>query len=677
MPTRIDDYLAVAGPQKDKLYTAQRVMDVLDRGASDSRYNIIDYGVQGGGVDDTAPIQRAIDDACSAGGGEVFFPEGVWTTNTQRVSNNRSWTANLAVWADNVIFRGVGDASILKSTLPNHASQALLGVSGGAKPLGKTGWEVWGDHDIADVTKVPVLALAPGTYQRGSNSVILASSSDAATFNVGDLIYIRTGQLLGAAAGTNREPDSETNTVIGVSGFTITLKYPLCKTYEQEYYNTGTTGVTSTTVTANPAPFGVARVTDYYINGFGVVDMQIHAGFAGIFVTQTRKMRFHGFNTNVGRFSIGGNNWSKTQASDCNFHNNDPSYGSYAFAPATGSHDILCSNVNITSDGFTFLHIHEGTSRLRYLGGSILNAIPGGAGKHAVDIAARGYDIGIDGTTINTTGSSAGSGLVHVQGSGEDESPRGVDGGGYVTNCTLIENQAGMYGVRIGQNSRFWRVRGNEHIGTIAVTGDNLIQDSREQIDPRYDYKSTAAHLSNIPRIGGGAITSANPLTNGTLYLTSFALPVGTVITSLAFVGGVIAMTPGSSGDQWFCLLDDQRNFLAITSDDGITAWGSQARKTLPIISVAGGVTGAASSYTTKWTGRFYCGILISQTGGSPVMPNMSGTVGAVGVNQLSPPVAGITTSTYTTPPDISGATVTANTITTSTAPHVLYCEIA
>jgi hypothetical protein len=136
-------------------------------------------------------------------------------------------------------------------------------------------------------------------------------------------------------------------------------------------------------------------------------------------------------------------------------------------------------------------------------------------------------------------------------------------------------------------------------------------------------------------------------------------------------------MTPGSSGDQWFCLLDDQRNFLAITSDDGITAWGSQARKTLPIISVAGGVTGAASSYTTKWTGRFYCGILISQTGGSPVMPNMSGTVGAVGVNQLSPPVAGITTSTYTTPPDISGATVTANTITTSTAPHVLYCEIA
>lgn len=93
-------------------------------------YNVKDFGAKGDGVtDDTLAIQLAINSTSRTGGGEVFFPPGIYLIGNY-VSNGRSYPINyyeqyLLDISDrsNIVFKGVGAKSIIK--LRDHLLDGL------------------------------------------------------------------------------------------------------------------------------------------------------------------------------------------------------------------------------------------------------------------------------------------------------------------------------------------------------------------------------------------------------------------------------------------------------------------------------------------------------------------------------------------------------------------------
>jgi hypothetical protein len=225
-------------------------------------YNVLDYDAEGDGVtDDTDAVRGAIAAATAAEGGVILFPGGGRTYLCNDITEILpSGTEYIfAIGGDNLTFRLEAGATI-RSTAGHANSVALFYVSGLFKPEGPVSdfidhW--YGEQDAADY---PIYEIDPATEFAGS--VTTTTAADAGEFVAGDLIYIRTGQTINATPGTT-EPDAEINIVTSVNATTgvITLQYPLSKPYAQEYYVVGTADLTSTAVTANPAPLGVQNIT--------------------------------------------------------------------------------------------------------------------------------------------------------------------------------------------------------------------------------------------------------------------------------------------------------------------------------------------------------------------------------------------------------------------------------
>ncbi|WP_059081591.1 hypothetical protein [Streptomyces scabiei] len=99
--------------------------------------------------------------------------------------------------------------------------------------------------------------------------------------------------------------------------------------------------------------------------------------------------------------------------------------------------------------------------------------------------------------------------------------------------------------------------------------------------------------------------TTSTP-TSGTLYLVPVWLPKGLVISNISFVsGGTAAVTPTN---WWFTLHNSAKVALARTADQLTAAWAANTAKTLAI---AQATAGAASSYTTTYSGLHYLGVMI------------------------------------------------------------------
>jgi hypothetical protein len=93
--------------------------------------------------------------------------------------------------------------------------------------------------------------------------------------------------------------------------------------------------------------------------------------------------------------------------------------------------------------------------------------------------------------------------------------------------------------------------------------------------------------------------------------LVAIALPSNTTIGHIAFVGG---STGGTFTHLWFGLYDSSFSQLAVTADTPVN-WGSPAGvKSLAIATVA---AGAATSFTTTYTGRHYLGVMQAVSAGS------------------------------------------------------------
>jgi hypothetical protein len=135
--------------------------------------------------------------------------------------------------------------------------------------------------------------------------------------------------------------------------------------------------------------------------------------------------------------------------------------------------------------------------------------------------------------------------------------------------------------------------------------------------------------------------STSEAIVSGDVEMQAITLPIDTVVNALNFItGGTAAVTPTH---QWAALYDSNRNLLAISADGTTTAIGANAVLSFPIANVA---AGAASSFTTTYSGLYYVGILVV----AGTAPTFEGITGLTVANTVPPIVAGIGDFTLTTP---------------------------
>jgi hypothetical protein len=134
--------------------------------------------------------------------------------------------------------------------------------------------------------------------------------------------------------------------------------------------------------------------------------------------------------------------------------------------------------------------------------------------------------------------------------------------------------------------------------GAVAVagSGEAIIRVGRG----RSGTAPTAALAETVPR--SSTLSNQAVLLSGRRTLFGIELIEGLVINGISFFSSSTALSGGSN--QWFELLDVNRNRLAVTTDDGATAWASSSKKALNF----------ASAYTVPSSGFYYLGIMVNAT---------------------------------------------------------------
>jgi hypothetical protein len=112
-----------------------------------------------------------------------------------------------------------------------------------------------------------------------------------------------------------------------------------------------------------------------------------------------------------------------------------------------------------------------------------------------------------------------------------------------------------------------------------------------------------------------------NTLTSGTLNVTPIWLPKSKVITSIRYNRA----TSATLTHQIFGLYDNTKALLRATNDDGSTAWGANAVKTLNL----------TSTFTTTYTGQYWIAVM-TVTSVAGTLAAHSGRTGAVAIGNAA-----------------------------------------
>lgn len=143
----------------------------------------------------------------------------------------------------------------------------------------------------------------------------------------------------------------------------------------------------------------------------------------------------------------------------------------------------------------------------------------------------------------------------------------------------------------------------------------------------------TNAFAETYPRVLTASASGA-VLSTGRLSLAAIHLHAGQVVTNIGFLSAAQALVGGSN--QWFALFSSTFALLGVTSDDGATAWGTNAAKVLSL----------TSAYTVPTTGLYYLGINVTAT----TPPSLRSYTGSSAANGISPKLEGTSTTGLTNP---------------------------
>lgn len=412
-------------------------------------FNVLGHGAVGDDTtDDTVAIQSAIDAATAAGGGIVLCPKKHKLVTSY---TNGGITYHLSIVGDNVALVGLNPRASVLRTVTANAAIAL--IMGGGKPAGVGSWASYEARDVADT---PIYTLS-SSYARGVASLTLATPAHASNFAIGDLILIRTGQTI---AGNN-QPDSEINEIAGADGGTgiLLLRRPTAKPYAQEYYISGTSGVTSTTPTANLAPYGVAKITDRMLRNIVVERLGFdstanrHALVGG---------QIDGFSIRDCRSIVTGQGFQSMGCyrdaviRDNVHHTRGTGAYTYALSVDSGCTDVTIDNNVISGERVVYLHVHEGPARISLTRNRLLLTPSGTANENAISIRARAYDIKVIGNSVVNSGATP---AIYVDGF--------CPGGGIISQNHV---QGTSMTAAVSCSSENWRVSDND-IQSSTVTG--------------------------------------------------------------------------------------------------------------------------------------------------------------------------------------------------------------
>lgn len=398
VPAALADKLAIAANLSDVADpdVARDNLNAQEAGTSVAvntvLWNVKDHGAIGDGVtDDVAAIQATIDAAAAAGGGTVFFPEGTYKLTASTTAGGQTW--HLSIVKDNVWLDCAPGARLVSTV-----NAAALFITGQGKPAGVA---TYYSYDMLAATYKQLNSAAAGAM-----SVTTTTAGDAATFAAGDFVYIRTGQLL---AARTTEPDAEINQVVSVNAGTgvVKLRWPLAKPYAQEYFVSGTTGLTSTSVTANLAVFGIAKVSDRVISNIKVrnIDFDLSGGQPAIIggnIVDYEITGCKGAVTDSGLMSQG--LYRRAKIENNAVHSRGAGTWVAAVTTATGTSDVTIKNNRFTGERVVFAHIHEGSANVDLIG-NLFGSTPSASDEDAVSIRARAYNIKVKDNTIINAGS--------------------------------------------------------------------------------------------------------------------------------------------------------------------------------------------------------------------------------------------------------------------------------
>jgi hypothetical protein len=212
--------------------------------------------------DATAAIQLCHDICVRNGGGRIVIDRPL---SCSSVIDRGEMRTTLEFWGDNITleFRGAGSLEFPRSGIQNH--RAVL-VGGMAKLGGQA-------RDIVTqrCVNAPINPIG-GPLKAGARVVPLA---DTLGYRPGDMVYLRTGQLL---KNLKAEPDAELARVRAVRRGALVLAGPLAKPYQQEFY--GPDGTTSLTAEGPAAPYGIANVTNRVTRNFTLINPVMHCADA-------------------------------------------------------------------------------------------------------------------------------------------------------------------------------------------------------------------------------------------------------------------------------------------------------------------------------------------------------------------------------------------------------------